>query len=41
MIIGIITRYQLEQETIVRKNAESLVDQFRQQLSKLEQQLRK
>ena len=38
MIVAI--SYQLEQETIARKNAESLVDQYRQQLSKLDQQLR-
>ena len=35
------TRYELEQESMTRKNAESLVDQLKQQLSKLEQQLRK
>jgi len=37
----IATSYQLEQETIARKNAESLVAQFKQQLSKLEQRLLK
>ena len=34
------TSCQLEQETVARKSAELVVDQLKQQRSKLEQQLR-